>query len=82
MQPEWAADGFRAEIGRIKRLRRKLGLRCKQVRTFKARTHSNHSLPVAEHLLNQAFTTARPGPVGVTDIPSIPTRQGWRRSTP
>jgi putative transposase len=68
LQPELAADGFRAGIGRIKRLRRKLGLRCKPVRTFKATTHSNHSLPVAEHRLNQDFTTARPGPVWVTDI--------------
>jgi transposase InsO family protein len=71
LQPELAADGFRAGIGRIKRRRRKLGLRCKQVRKFKATTHSNHSLPVAENLLNQDFTTARPGQVWVTDI-SVP----------
>jgi len=77
LQPELAADGFRAGIGRIKRLRRKLGLRCKQVRKFKATTHSNHSLPVAENLLNQDFTTARPGQVWVTDITYIPTQEGW-----
>jgi transposase InsO family protein len=77
LQVELAADGFRAGIGRIKRLRRKLGLRCKPVRQFKATTHSNHSLPVAENLLNQDFTTARPGQAGVTDITDIPTQPGW-----
>lgn len=77
LQPELAADGFQAGLGRIKRLRRKLGLRCKQVRKFKATTNSNHSLPVAENLLDQDFTTERPGAVWVTDITYIPTQEGW-----
>jgi len=34
-------------------------------------THLNHSLLVAENLLNQNFTPARPGQVWVTDI-SVP----------
>lgn len=77
LQPELAADGFPAGLGRIKRLRRKLGLRCKQVRKFKATTNSNHSLPVAENLLDQDFATERPGQVWVTDITYIPTQEGW-----
>ena len=55
----------------VERLRRKLGLRCKQARRFKATTQSNHALPVAENLLNQDFTTERPGQVWVSDI-SVP----------
>ncbi|MDF0665978.1 MAG: IS3 family transposase [Nitrospira sp.] len=34
LQAELRADGFPAGIGRIKRLRKKLSLRCKQVRRF------------------------------------------------
>jgi transposase InsO family protein len=51
LQPELAADGFVAGRDRIARLRRELGLRCRQKRKFKATTNSNHNLPVAENLL-------------------------------
>ena len=46
-----AAHGVRVGVHRIKRLRRKLGLRCKQRRKFKVTTDSRHSLPVADNLL-------------------------------
>ena len=49
LQDELRDDGFKAGVSRIKRLRKKLGLRCKQVRQFKATTNSNHDLPVAEN---------------------------------
>jgi putative transposase len=41
------------EVGlhRIRRLRKKLGLRCKQKRKFKATTDSKHNLPIAPNLL-------------------------------
>lgn len=32
---------------------------------------------MAENLLNQDFTTARPGQVWVTDITYVPTQEGW-----
>jgi len=38
MQPELASQGFEAGRDRITRLRRELGLRCKQKRKFKGRT--------------------------------------------
>jgi putative transposase len=60
LRDELRDDGFKASVSRIKRLRKKLGLRCKQVRKFKATTNSNHDLPVAENLLNQKFETTRP----------------------
>ena len=41
LQPELADDGFVAGRDRIERLRRELGLRCKQKRKFKGTTNSN-----------------------------------------
>ena len=72
LQDELAADGFHAGVGRIKRLRKQLGIRCKQTRKFKATTNSNHGLPVAENLLKQDFTTQRPNPVWVTERAACP----------
>ena len=77
LQPELKADGFPAGVGRIKRLRRKLGIRCKQCHRFKATTNSNHHLPVAENLLNQNFATRRPNETWVTDITYVATDEGW-----
>lgn len=77
LQPELAADGFAAGRDRIARLRRELGLRCRQKRKFKATTNSKHSLPVAENLLDQTFTPCAPNEVWVADITYIPTGEGW-----
>jgi putative transposase len=77
LQPELADDGFVAGRDRIERLRRELGLRCKQKRKFKATTNSNHDLPVAENVLNQTFAPTVPNQVWVTDITYIPTAEGW-----
>lgn len=77
LQPELAADGFVAGRDRIARLRRELGIRCRQKRKFKATTNSNHNLPVAENLLNQTFTPSTPNELWVTDITYIPTGEGW-----
>jgi len=77
LQPELAADGFIAGRDRIARLRRELGLRCRQKRKFKATTNSKHTFPVAENLLNQTFKASVPNEVWVTDITYIPTGEGW-----
>lgn len=77
LQDELKDDGFKAGVSRIKRLRKKLGLRCKQVRKFKATTNSNHGLPVAPNLLGQKFETSRPNEAWVTDITYVETAEGW-----
>jgi putative transposase len=77
LQDELRDDGFKAGVSRIKRLRKRLGLRCKQVRKFKATTNSNHSLPVADNLLKQNFETSRPNQAWVTDITYVQTGEGW-----
>ncbi|ESS72092.1 hypothetical protein MGMO_72c00130 [Methyloglobulus morosus KoM1] len=64
-------------IGRSKRIRRKLGLRCQQKRKFNATTHSKHTLPVAPNLLARDFTVPAPNQAWVSDITYIPTAEGW-----
>lgn len=56
---------------------RRQGLRAKAAKKFKATTNSNHSLPVAENLLQQDFTAQRPNQVWVGDITYIDTDEGW-----
>jgi len=79
LQKELAADGFRASLGTIKRVRRELGLRCvQQKRHFRVTTtDSRHTLPVAANLLEQRFTVTRPDEVWTTDITYVPTTEGW-----
>ena len=77
LQQDLAEHGVEAGVCRIKRIRKKLGIRCKQKKKFKATTDSKHSHPVAENLLNQQFESTAPGRVWTTDITYIPTDEGW-----
>jgi len=77
LQRELAEGGIKVGICRIKRIKRKLGLRCKQKRIFKATTDSSHKLPVAENLLKQQFKVYEPNAVWVSDITYVPTDEGW-----
>jgi len=67
-------DGKRHQHHRI---RRKLGICCKQQRKFKVTTSSSHTLPVAPNLLEQKFTATAPNQIWLTDITYIPTDEGW-----
>ena len=77
LQHELRDQGVSVGICRIRRIRKKLGIRCKQKRKFKATTDSRHTLPVAENLLNQQFEARRPNEVWLSDITYIPTEEGW-----
>jgi transposase InsO family protein len=78
LQEELAdVDGVIIGRDKLKRIRKKLGVKCKQVKKFKATTNSKHKLPVADNLLEQKFTTVRPCEVWVTDITYISTAEGW-----
>lgn len=77
LQRELAAHGERDGVHRIKRVRRQLGLRCKQRRKFKVTTDSRHSLPMAENLLEQRFEAAAPCQAWLSDIAYVPTDEGW-----
>ena len=77
LQYDLAEHGIQVGICRIKRIRRKLGIRCKQKRKFKVTTDSRHTLPVAENILGQQFTVTAPNKVWVSDITYVPTDEGW-----
>ena len=77
LQHELMMHGIVVGICRIKRIRKKLGLCCKQKRKYKATTHSRHNLPVAENLLIQQFKTAEPNRIWGSDITYVPTDEGW-----
>jgi transposase InsO family protein len=77
LRHEMAEHGVNMGICRLKRIRRKLGLRCIQKRKFKATTDSKHKLPVANNLLDQQFKVDEPNRVWVSDITYVPTDEGW-----
>jgi putative transposase len=77
LQQDLSEQGIRVGICRIKRIRKKLGLCCKQKRKFKITTYSKHGLPVADNLLNQQFKANKPNIVWLSDITYIPTDEGW-----
>ena len=77
LQKALLSNGIKTGICRIRRIRKKLGLYCKQKKKFKATTDSRHNLPVADNLLGQRFETTAPNQVWVTDITYIPTEEGW-----
>ena len=78
LQTELAAGGLFLGRDRIGRLRKEMGLCCKQRRKFKATTNSAHCLPVEPNLLEQRFEAiSKPGTVYGTDITYIPTEEGW-----
>ena len=77
LQQDLAEHGIQVGICRIKRIRRNLGIRCKQKRNFKATTNSKHTLPVAENILGQQFKVAAPNEVWVSDVTYVPTDEGW-----
>jgi putative transposase len=77
LQHDLAEYGVQVGICRIKRIRKKLGLHCRQKRKFKVTTDSKHKLPVAENLLGQRFQVDEPNKVWLSDITYIPTDEGW-----
>ena len=77
LQEDLAAHGIEVGVHRIKRIRRKLGITCRQKKKFKATTNSKHNLPVATNILEQNFQADRPGQIWLTDITYIATEEGW-----
>ena len=77
LQCDLAEHGIQVGVCRIKRIRAKLGIRCKQKRKFKATTYSKHGLPVAENILNQQFQVTAPNKVWLSDITYVHTDEGW-----
>jgi len=77
LQHDLAEHGVRVGVCRIKRIRRKLGIGCKQKRKFKATTDSRHKFPVVDNILGQQFAVDAPNKVWTSDITYVPTDEGW-----
>jgi putative transposase len=70
-------EGFEIGRERTRCLMQRLHLRVKQKRKFQVTTDSRHSLPVAQNVLNRAFSPLAPNQVWGTDITYLWTQQGW-----
>ena len=77
LQSELAEHGVIVGVHMIKRIRKQLGLHCKQRKKFKATTDSRHNLPVAGNLLQQDFKVTAPCQVWLADLTYVPTGEGW-----
>lgn len=77
LQKNMLAHGVKVGICRIRRIRKELGIKCKQVKKFKATTNSAHNLPVAKNIINQDFNVKSPNKIWVSDITHIKTLEGW-----
>jgi putative transposase len=60
LQEELVENGVNTSAHSIKRIRRKLEIRCKQKRKFKATTNSDYAMPVVPNLLKQQFKATAP----------------------
>ena len=61
----------------VRRIMKDKGLRSPRGRKFVVTTDSNHTMPVAENILDRNFEADAPNEKWVTDITFIPTHQGW-----
>jgi putative transposase len=74
---ELLARGIRVGKERVQRLMQLHGIKARSKRKYKATTDSNHSLPVAENLLQRDFSPTAPDRVWSSDITYIATDEGW-----
>ncbi len=78
IQHELAEQGQSLGRSRVRRLMKEAGVQWKKPRSWRPKTtDSRHSFPVADNLLEQAFTVDGPGKVWMTDITYVPTAQGF-----
>lgn len=78
IQAALRAEGHSVSRGRVERLMRRHGIRAISQRRFRVvTTDSNHSLPIADNLLDQTFLATRPNQIWLADITYIPTDEGW-----
>jgi putative transposase len=74
---ELQGDGVDCCVNTVAKIMRDNDIRAKTARKFINTTDSNHSLPVAENVLDRQFDPEKPNERWVADITYIPTREGW-----
>jgi len=74
---ELRAQGVSCGRHRVARLMRTHQIRAKGKRRFVITTHSNHSEPVHENILDRQFTASAPNQRWASDITYLWTREGW-----
>jgi putative transposase len=74
---ELQARGVDCCVNTVAKLMHDNDIRSKTARKFRNTTDSNHSLAVAENLLDRQFNPAGPNEKWVGDITYIATREGW-----
>lgn len=74
---ELQAEGIEVSKNRVAKRMKVLQLKALAKRKWKSTTDSQHTLPVAENLLNRDFSTTGPNQKWVTDITYIGTSEGW-----
>ena len=74
---ELVARGHHCSKNTVAKLMRTNGLAAKPRRKYKVTTESEHSLPVAENVLNREFEQDSPDRVWLADITYIWTLEGW-----
>jgi transposase InsO family protein len=74
---ELQAKGVACCVNTVAKLMHDNDIRAKTARKFRNTTDSNHSLSVADNLLERRFAASGPNEKWVADISYIATREGW-----
>ena len=69
--------GFTVGRERIRQLMKTMDLKIKQKRKYQVTTDSRHDYPIADNILNRAFSPDAPNQVWGTDITYLWTQEGW-----
>lgn len=77
LQRQLRVSGYTCNCKTVAASLRRQGLVAKAARKFKATTHSKHSLPVFDNLLNQDFSATTSNQKWVGDITYLGTDEGW-----
>jgi len=74
---ELVGRGHECCVNFVAKVMREAGIAAKTKRKFRQTTDSNHSMPVAENVLDRQFDPEEPNASWVADVTYIPTREGW-----
>jgi putative transposase len=77
MHAELVARGEACCVNSVAKLMKRAGISAVVKRRFVRTTDSNHSLPVADNVLDRQFDPTGPNAAWVADVTYIPTREGW-----